>query len=621
MANNGFFRIMVSNHAVFPGDTDRCKEEIIKLIDDAADKEASLLVLPELSVSSASCGDLFLSSMLLESAAEAANEIAVYTKEKSIAVCFSFPYEFKGVVYSAAAIAAGGKLLGIVPLGAKEGERDSVFESYSGTDDETILRGVPVPFGNGLLFRCTENDSLSISVERNSRSLSEASIVLIPDSSEELFGNRQYIGDYIRYRSRKDLCACVYVSSGEGETTSEGVFSSYIAVAEEGKMLSESSLFSSKSVIVDIDLGTLAYRRRWKTSVRTEHDETTVIPFSLEETAHSSLLRKIDRMPFVPADRTEMHERAQTALAIQGIGLAERMKRTGIEKAVIGVSGGLDSTLALLAAVEAIEHQRKERTNVIAVSMPCFGTSSRTKGNAQRLCSILGVDFRLIDISAVVEEHLNNIGHDGKSADAAYENAQARERTQVLMDISNMENGLVVGTGDMSEAALGWCTFNGDHMSMYNVNCNLTKTFIRAAVSDYADNCGNAELKAVLKDIVNTPVSPELKPSSGDDIAQKTEEILGPYEVHDFFLYHFVRNGAAPVKMLSLAELAFKEVYDRDSIRNWLVLFLKRFSASQFKRNCVPDGPSVGSISLSPNNGWMMPSDLSFNCLLKEITE
>ena len=303
-------------------------------------------------------------------------------------------------------------------------------------------------------------------------------------------------------------------------------------------------------------------------------------------------------------------------MEIQSRGLAARLKKIRSAKAVLGVSGGLDSTLALLVSVKAMKLLGKSGKDVIAVSMPCFGTSVRTKTNADRMCEALDVDYRIIDISGSVRQHLSDIGHDGETAGTAYENAQARERTQVLMDLANMENGIVVGTGDMSEAALGWCTFNGDHMSMYNVNCSITKTFIRDIVTRYADECGG-ELADVLRDIVSTPVSPELKPAVEGEISQKTEDILGPYDAHDFFLYHFIRNGSGPRKILKLAETAFKGVYTSEKLENWIGVFFKRFFASQFKRSCAPDGPNIGHVSLSYGFGWTMPSDLSG----KSITE
>ena len=605
MKNYGFFRIMTASPDVSVGDTGFCFESIKNAIDKATAEEASLLVLPELCVTSASCGDLFLTGTLLNAAERRAEDIAKYTEGKDMLVCFSFPLSLNGDLYSVAALAADGEIIGIVPL-----EAEGVFSDYSGDDTVVSFAGKRVPFGKGLLFRSSDNSLLSLAGGKQVSCSSSAVISMIPDASMEQIGSRKKRRDFVSVSSLEAKNATVYASSGNGESTAKGVYSGHCMIAEEGKILSEAEPFSDGYTIADVDLQAIDHHRRRDGRRRSIKTETDVF-FRLNEKDHETVRRKISALPFVPDDTDELHRRCLTAFEIQSRGLAERLKKTGIGKAVIGISGGLDSTAALLASVRAMELLGMDNKDVIAVSMPCFGTSSRTKSNAEKLCEALDVDFRIIDITEAVRIHLENIGHDAMTADAAYENAQARERTQVLMDIANMENGLVVGTGDLSEAALGWCTFNGDHMSMYNVNCSLPKTFLRAAVTDYAENCGNEVLGEVLRDVVATPISPELKPTENDEISQKTEDIIGPYGVHDFLLFHFVRDGYDPRKLLYLAGQVFRGIYSDEQLESWVSVFFRRFFSSQFKRNCVPEGPVIGSVNLSSDIGFSMPGDVS----------
>lgn len=607
MKNYGFFRIMTASPKVSVGDTGFCFDSIKDAIDKAAAEEASLLVLPELCVTSASCGDLFLTGTLLKAADKRAEDIAKYTEGKDMLVCFSFPLSMDGDLYSVAALAADGDIIGIVPL-----EAEGVFSDYSRDDTVISFAGKRVPFGKRLLFRSSDNSLLSLAIGKQGPCNSSAVISMIPDAAIEQIGSRKKRRDFMSVSSLEAKSVAVYASSGNGESTAKGVYSGHCMIAEEGKTLSEAEPFSAGYTIADVDLQVIDHHRRRENRRRSIKAETEVF-FRLIEKDHETVKRQISALPFVPDDADELHRRCVTALEIQSRGLAERLKKTGIGKAVIGVSGGLDSTAALLASVRTMELLGRDNKDVIAVSMPCFGTSSRTKSNAEKLCEALDVDFRIIDITEAVRIHLENIGHDGMTADAAYENAQARERTQVLMDIANLENGLVVGTGDLSESALGWCTFNGDHMSMYNVNCSLPKTFLRAAVTDYADNCGNEILAEVLKDVVATPISPELKPAKNDEISQKTEDIIGPYDVHDFLLFHFVRDGYGPQKLLYIAKQVFRGSYSDEQLKNWVSVFFRRFFSSQFKRNCVPEGPVVGSVNLSSDMGFSMPGDVSRN--------
>ncbi|MBP0969469.1 MAG: NAD(+) synthase [Oscillospiraceae bacterium] len=616
MENHGFFRIMAVSPEVYPGDTEKCLTGVRNTIDEAEKRQASLLVLPELCLTSASCGDLFRMGYLLKGAEKAALETAEYTKGKDMIVCFSFPLQLNGMVYDAAALALNGEILGIVPLKPGRACPDGVFSEYCGDDTFIDLSGTEIPFGKGLVFRTFDDMEISIAVGRENGAYSGAAVIVIPDASPASVRGHADVRQDCEAVSRNECAAVVYCSAGKGETTASGVCSGQTVIAEDGKVLAEAAQFGTGCSIADVDLQALSYRRLRGCGGRSPEDPTEVF-FSFDIKQHDDLIRKVITRPFLGED-DEIAERCDTVFEIQSRSLAGRLSKTGIQKAVLGVSGGLDSTLALLVSVKAMEILGRDRKHVIAVSMPCFGTSDKTKSNAGRISESLGVDFRTVDISESVSQHLKDIGHDLDTADTAYENAQARERTQVLMDLANMENALVVGTGDMSEEALGWCTFNGDHMSMYNVNCSVTKTLIRAVVSHYADNCGDPKLRDALYDIVATPVSPELKPSSQGEIAQKTEEILGPYDAHDFFLYHFIRNGSSPKKILYLAETAFEGVYTHEQLSGWLKLFFRRFFQNQFKRNCAPDGPAVGSISLSYTD-WKMPGDLSADAILRDL--
>lgn len=607
MNNHGFFRIMTASPEVFPGNIDVCLESMKKTVDEAVMNKASLLVLPELCLTSASCGDLFMNPVFLAAAEKAAEELAEYTYGKSIAVCFSFPLTVRNSIHIASAFACGGEMLGIVPL--KVGSNSwRGFENYNGDNIMIRFRNKMILFGEKISFICENNGYLKIRISDSFVSDPNTSLVIWPDASAEMIGASRLRKDNVRIRSIQNCCATVYVSAGNGESTSDEVFSGHALVSECGEVISETEPFGDGKCIADIDLELIRYRKnRSMTGIKCEQTESAF--FELSEPELEDLKREYSRLPFLSENESELHEKCRTAFEIQSRGLAERLKKTGTKKAVIGVSGGLDSTLALLVSLHAVELLGRESNSVIAVSMPCFGTSSRTKTNAEKMCERLRVDFRNIDISESVSHHLNDIGHDLTTADTVYENAQARERTQVLMDIANMEKGIVIGTGDMSEAALGWCTYNGDHMSMYNVNCSIPKTFIREMVSEYASGSSDKELSKILMDIVATPISPELKPSENGKTAQKTEEIIGPYDVHDFYLYHFVRNGTCMDKLLSIASKAFSGRYSFDQLQKWLDIFMNRFFASQFKRNCVPDGPAVGMLNLS-DRGFSFPSDV-----------
>ena len=608
MANLGFFRVTAISTEVQPGNIEACLEEAKKAVDSAVNNGSSLLLLQELCLTSVSCGDMLFNGRFIRKAESAAEELTEYTAGKDIIVCFSLPILVDETICKTAVLAVNGEMIGAVPLDHFETRSVASLGIKQCMPDIVEICGKTVPFGKDILFQENSNSllSLRISSDRDINVCADAAVALYPTALMATVTSEKTVHDALRSTSDVHDNISVFCSAGAGESTSSGVYSGITMITEDGAILSGSPQFGNGVSEADVDLEAIAYRRR-KKGTPDPCSHSRIICFDLREREHESIKREPVRYPFLSQEEPD---RWRTAMEIQSRGLATRLAKTGIDKAVIGVSGGLDSTLALLVSVKAMEILGKTAKDVIAVSMPCFGTSVRTKTNADRICEALDVDYRIIDISESVSRHLRDIGHDAETADTAYENAQARERTQVLMDLANMENGLVVGTGDMSEAALGWCTFNGDHMSMYNVNCSVTKTFIRNIVSNYANEC-DGELSEALKDIVDTPVSPELKPAVEGEIAQKTEDIIGPYDAHDFFLYHFIRNGSGPEKILKLAESAFSDVYTHDQLDGWLKVFFKRFFSSQFKRNCAPDGPNLGHISLSYGSGWSIPSDVS----------
>ena len=438
-------------------------------------------------------------------------------------------------------------------------------------------------------------------------------------ASDETIGKAEYRRSLVVGQSARLMAGYLYADAGCGESTTDMVFAGHNLIAENGKLLAQTGLFTNDMAVTELDVCRLAAeRRRTNTWPAADTAGYTVIPFSLPVT-QTPLTRFIDPHPFVPADSAERSERCEAILAMQAEGLRRRLAHIGCRTAVLGISGGLDSTLALLVTVRAMDLLGRPRTDTVAVTMPGFGTTDRTRGNAEILCERLGVTLRTVPIAESVRQHFRDIGHNEAVTDTTYENAQARERTQVLMDIANQQNGIVVGTGDLSELALGWATYNGDHMSMYGVNGSIPKTLVRYLVHHAADTCGDEALAAVLSDILDTPVSPELLPSADGSIGQKTEDLVGPYELHDFFLYHFIRYGCPPQKILYLAELAFAGRYDRAEILRWLRIFFRRFFQQQFKRSCLPDGPKVGSVTLSPRGDWRMPSDACATLWLQQL--
>lgn len=484
--------------------------------------------------------------------------------------------------------------------------------------------------GMQLLFECREMQSLAVAAEicedlwvanppSNQHAVAGATLLLNPSASDEIIGKEGYRRQLVSGQSARLYCGYVYADAGEGESTTDMVYAGHNVIAENGSILAESALFSHGLTITELDMQRIVYERRKSTTYPAVQDEGYIrVGFEIEK-GETELTRTIDVNPFVPKDRSDRMKRCESILAMQISGLRKRVEHAHSKTLVIGISGGLDSTLALLVAAGAIDRLGRDRKDIIGVTMPCFGTTKRTKSNAELLCQCMGITLRCVDIAAAVQQHFADIGHDPAVLDVTYENCQARERTQVLMDIANQTGGLVVGTGDLSELALGWATYNGDHMSMYGVNASIPKTLVRHIISAFAEHAEDKQMKAVLQDILDTPVSPELLPAKDGEISQKTEEIVGPYELHDFILYYVLRFGFTPAKIDRLAQRAFEGIYEKAVIRKWLRGFYYRFFQQQFKRSCLPDGPKVGSVTLSPRGDWRMPSDASAAAWMAEI--
>lgn len=605
------------------------------LIKNADSEGSAVVVFPELGLTGYTCGDLFLQQTLLDGASDALLWLCDETRETETVAVVGLPLPNRGKLYNCAAVIQKGKILGIVPKTAVPNYNE-FYElrhfSPAPKDNATIkIGGCDYPFGTKLLFSCDELPELVLAVEicedlwqpappSVSHAIAGATIIANLSASDEVVGKSNYRRVLVTGQSSRLICGYLYCDAGEGESTTDMVYSGHNLIAENGVILDESTLFKNKLTLSEIDVYRLMFeRRRITTYPACEDDGYMKIGFSLP-LRETTLTRKIDSRPFIPEDNSDRAARCEEILAIQANGLKKRLAHSGAKTAVVGISGGLDSCLALLVSVSASDLLGRSRQSVVAVTMPCFGTTSRTKHNAMKLSELLGVTLREIDITEAVKLHFKDIGHDISNKNVVFENSQARERTQVLMDIANQTNGLVVGTGDLSELALGWATYNGDHMSMYGVNASVPKTLIRHIVR-YAADTGDAGLKAVLYDILDTPVSPELLPAEDGKIAQKTEDLVGPYDLHDFFIYNMVRWGFTPAKMFRLAVYAFTGEYDGTTILKWLKVFYRRFFSQQFKRSCLPDGPKVGSVTLSPRGDWRMPSDACASLWLDEIEE
>jgi NAD+ synthase (glutamine-hydrolysing) len=603
-------------------------------MEEAARQGIRLLVFPELSLTGYTCGDLFLQDTLLAGARGELLRLAKATKELDMLTVVGLPIVCRHKLYNCAAVFQKGRVLGIVPKthipNYGEFYEGRHFQPAPSETDSIRLGGEAVPFGSRLLFQAESMPNLILGVElcedlwvadpvSTHLALAGATVIANLSASDEVIGKTEYRRQLVRSQSGRLYCGYIYADAGEGESTTDMVFAGHNLIAENGSLLAESTLFTHGLIRTELDVDTIVYeRRRSNTYPAAEAEGYLVIPvdFSMVET---QLTRFVDRHPFVPEDRGQRVERCRQILAMQVSGLRKRIEHTRARSLVLGISGGLDSTLALLVSVGAMDRLKRDRREIIAVTMPCFGTTNRTKSNAETLCERLGVTLRCIDIHAAVQQHFSDIGHDPAKTDVTYENSQARERTQILMDIANEEGGMVIGTGDLSELALGWATYNGDHMSMYGVNASIPKTLVRHMVDAYAEGSDDPTLAAVLRDILDTPVSPELLPAKDGEIAQKTEDLVGPYELHDFVLYHMLRFGQRPAKIKRLACRAFAGIYSEETILHWLKAFYRRFFQQQFKRSCLPDGPKVGSVTLSPRGDWRMPSDASAALWMQEV--
>jgi NAD+ synthase (glutamine-hydrolysing) len=636
---HGFLRVAAATPVIKVADCVYNTGKMKELIDTAWKKEIKLILFPELSVTGYTCGDLFLQDTLLRNAMESVKEIAEYIKNKELVVVIGFPYLVKGKLYNTAAVLQDGKVLGLIPKMSIPNYTEFYEARHftAGLLDPILINfmGEEIYFGSRILFQCKSLPEFILGVEicedlwipqspSIGHCIAGASVIANLSASDELTGKDAYRRELVKSQSARLVCGYLYADAGEGESTTDVVFAGHNLIAENGTLLAESATFENGIITSEIDLGKLkSERRRMHTYLGQNTADYKVIAFSFKEDRKQlpeiPLTRYIDPAPFVPSNKSERDKRCKDIISIQAMGLKTRLTHIGSKCAVLGISGGLDSTLALLVTDKAFEMMGLEKKGIMAVTMPCFGTTDRTYRNAIALAQCLGVTIKEIPIKEAVELHFKDIEHDRNLHDLTYENSQARERTQVLMDMASKYQGFVVGTGDMSELALGWATYNGDHMSMYGVNSSVPKTLVRYLVSYFADTTQDKVLREVLIDILDTPVSPELLPPKDGKISQKTEDIVGPYELHDFFLYYILRFGFEPDKVYRLAKIAFANNYEDKVILKWLKVFYQRFFSQQFKRSCLPDGPKVGSVSVSPRGDLRMPSDASAALWMREL--
>ena len=629
----GFVKAAAVTPKIKVADTKYNAELILDMMKESARQGAKIVVFPELCLTGYTCQDLFLQERLLQGAKDALMKLVKESASLDAIFFVGLPFEILGKLYNVAAVFSHGEVLGLVPKSYLPNYNEFYearhFVSGAELATEVVLPdGSCVPADRDLLFVCEQMPKLRIGVElcedlwtpnppSISHALAGASVLVNLSASNELTGKDSYRRELVSGQSARLLAAYIYASAGEGESTQDLVFSGHNIIAENGQILAESKRFGHGILYSEIDVERLCAQRRRMTTFVTEDQTHTEILFSLkiEET---KLTRFIDPAPFVPTDRQNREKRCDEILMIQAMGLKKRLEHTGAN-AVVGISGGLDSTLALLVTVRAFDLCGRDHKGITAVTMPGFGTTDRTYDNAVKLIQSLGAEFVEVDICQAVNVHFSDIGQDPSVHDVTYENSQARERTQILMDIANKKNALVIGTGDLSELALGWATYNGDHMSMYAVNASVPKTLVRHLVRYYADTCEDKQLSDTLYDVLDTPVSPELLPPEDGKISQKTEDLVGPYELHDFFLYYMLRQGFSPAKIYRLAKIAFAGTYEDAFILKWLKTFCRRFFAQQFKRSCLPDGPKVGSVAVSPRGDLRMPSDACATLWMEEL--
>ena len=630
---HGFVKVAAVTPALRVADVRFNAENISRAIGEAEKAGVQLLVFPELSLCGYTCGDLFGQKVLLDDCFAFLRTIAEETKDKKMLVFVGVPVRLGGVLYNCAAALNGGRVLAFIPKthlpNYAEFYEKRNFQPYAGENTEIDFYGDKIPFGNKIVFAEEKEADFTVSAElcedlwvpappSAAHAHAGANIIVNLSASDETAGKAEYRRLLVRSQSAKTVSGYVYADAGEGESSTDMTFSGHNIISENGEILKESVLFENGMIVSEIDAEKLSFERRRINTFYDGRDLGGYRTISFKASSRGEkLTRPVARLPFVPQGGA-LGERAELILSIQAAGLGKRLAHTGARAAVLGISGGLDSALALLVTVRAFKKLGRDLKDIIAVTMPCFGTTDKTYNNSLALMRALGVTFKTVNIADSVRAHFKDIGHDEGVKNAAYENAQARMRTMVLMDIANDAGGLVVGTGDLSELALGWATYNGDHMSMYGVNASVPKTLVKYLISYEAERLGG-QLKETLEDILNTEISPELLPPEDGKIAQKTEELVGPYELHDFYLYYAIRWGFSPKKVLFLAETAFAGIYEKEVIKKWLVSFYKRFFSQQFKRSCLPDGVKVGSVSLSPRGDWRMPSDACVQSWLKEL--
>lgn len=631
---DGFIKVGAATPKVKVADPVYNTDLILEYYENAKKEGAKIFVLPELCMTGYTCSDLFLQEPLLREVKKQLLRIVEQTKGSDLLLWVGLPFVVEHKLYNCAAVIQDGRLLGIVPKHylPNYGEFYEARHFARGKEKVSMVKvgQMEVPFGMNLLFCCEQMEELVVACEicedlwtplppSTMHAMCGATVICNLSASVETTTKDVYRRSLVHSQAARLLCAYIYANAGEGESTTDVVYSAHNIISENGSRIAESKRFCNETIYGEIDLYRLVADRRKMTTYEAQDDDAYVkVYFSLKE-EETALTRTFARTPFIPSEKFDREKRCEEILTIQSMGLKKRLEHTRCQSAVIGLSGGLDSTLALLVTVAAFDKLGIDRKNILSVTMPCYGTTDRTYQNALTLASTLGTTLKEVNIIKAVEQHFQDIEHDKEVHDVTYENSQARERTQILMDLANQSNGMVIGTGDMSELALGWATYNGDHMSMYAVNASVPKTLVRHLVKYYADTCENKELEGALLDVLDTPVSPELLPPVDGVISQKTEDLVGPYELHDFFLYYIIRFGFSPSKIYRIAKLTFEGVYSDETILKWLRTFYWRFFAQQFKRSCIPDGPKVGSIALSPRGDWRMPSDASVSVWLEEV--
>ena len=634
---NGFVKVATITPKCKVADTTYNGEQIRSWMKEAAKAGAMVTVFPELCITGYSCSDLFLQRLLLKEARIELQSIAEASGDLPGIFFVGLPYEIGGKLYNMAAAISQGEILGMVPK-TYIPDYNEFYEARQFTSGRNLCTQVylgeqEIPVSTDLLFSCQEIEELKIGAEicedlwtpnppSISHAMAGATVMVNLSASDEITGKNAYRRELVAGQSARLLCGYLYCSAGDGESTQDVVYSGHNLICENGHLLKESESFSVGMLLSELDVERIMSERRRMSTFETFEDHTEIY-FSLGEAVdtETTLTRFVDPAPFVPGKKEDRDLRCNEILQIQAMGLKKRLEHTGCNCAVVGISGGLDSTLALLVTARAFDLLGKDRSGITAVTMPGFGTTDRTYDNAVNMIRCIGAEFVEVDIKNAVRVHFSDIGQDESVHDVTYENGQARERTQILMDLANKKGGMVIGTGDMSELALGWATYNGDHMSMYGVNASVPKTLVRHLVGYYADTCGKKELSDILYDVLDTPVSPELLPPENGQISQKTEDIVGPYELHDFYLYYVLRFGFEPEKILRLAEIAFEGVYTRAFMLKWLKTFYRRFFSQHFKRSCLPDGPKVGTVAVSPRGDLRMPSDASGTIWMSQLEE